>query len=1768
MNFRKMLRCWIGLLMLASLAAPLRATHIVGADLYYECINPVFHQYRVTLKMYRDCARGQAPFDDPVVLFIFDGASGAVVQTLNMPKPPQTPQLEPVNWDACVGTPYTICVEEGIYTGIVTLPPRPGGYDLAWARCCRNSAIDNLRAPLGEGITFLAHIPPAASGGCNSMPTFNQVPPIFLCAGQPFNFNHGATDPDGDSLVYALVNPYNGMDLLGRGAGNSQINPGDPPPVVNAGNPMGPPPYANVAFNPGYTYLDPFGSGNFNIDPRTGFIQVTPNQPGIFVMAISVFEYRNGVLLSENRRDFQIHVLRCRLPDDPPLINHFFGALPHSGDTLYVDANQPFCYDVVVRDSNITDTLVAASVSAAFGNGTFTAPLARFVWTGINPLQGQVCWQSACAYANQLIPLILTAYDINDCPNINNVFDTVWVRVRIPPNLPPRISPNLSGLQVIGDTIFVRPNQAFCIPFEVTDPDARDSLRLTGLSPVFRDPDGPSLSWSGVNPLQGQVCWTPGCSRSGALLPLEFAAYDDPDCQGALWDTLRLFVKIIPPPNGPPVITPNLSGLNVQGDTITVAARSAFCFDFTVTDPEPGDSLSAVGSGPAFSGASPAQLRVTGLNPLQGRLCWQPGCEYEGMLIPIVLSALSRGECGSLGVATRTLYVRVTVPGNRAPRMRFDYGSLPRQGDTLVVSANQGFCVRFEVDDPDAGDTLQAFPLSPLLNSVGGPVFNWTGINPLQGQVCWTPGCQYAGQLIPLVIGAGDNGICSSRLTTGDTFYVKINIPPNNPPRAQHRFGNLKTRGDTILIEANERLCYEISFTDIDAADQLQAFALSPVFSGVPAATLRVTGSNPLTAVVCWTPDCSYEGKLIPFVVGANDNGACNNSLYAYDTVWVRILRLNGAAPQIITDLTGNRYRGDTLFMSVGDSICYSFMAIDRSKGSGFGATFQFQDLNGANLGYGYYKLEQRGDTIYGRVCFKAYCGNGGTTYRMLISAFDQGKCPPFPGTQKALYLRVKATFFISAGADAGFCEGSGGVQLNAVPYGGSGPYSYQWGCTLAPLCGFSNPNVANPVVNPAQSATYFVQMSDANGCRSEIDSVKVTVWPNPIVDAGPDRFFCEGDPGVLLQGRVLNAAQLRGPLRWMWSPTAGLSQPNQPTTYARPDTSTIYTLQVFDARGCSSYTTTLDTLSTALVQLRERPRVDAGPDIHICFRDSSQLIARVKGPPPPYRYEWTPQLGLNDSSIMAPMLSPPQTVTYFLVAWARGCPSEADSVTVHVHTIPTVDPGPVRDICQGDSLRLPGLAGGDISTTDYSYRWTPGAGLSDSTAAQPWAFPRSSTTYRLQAVSRYGCGNVSQDTRVVVAPTPIAVAGPGGYICRGDSFQLQGSHRWEGPSGSPVEYRWEAAEGIRDLYLPSPKASPSQTMLYRLHTRHLACSSSDVVKVDVLEGINNLRVGADTLRICQGDSVRLFAGGGLGNARFQWTPSTSLDDPNSASPIARPAASTTFRVNVQEGKCQDRDSVRITVLARPDPAYLLHVPTGCDEDMTVVVQAQAAPAAYSWNFGDGSPVSNERQAAHRYAAPGAYRLRLTVTGFGGCAASDSSRLIELATPGRGDFASVPGPDAALPLPQAALQLEDLSQGAIAWHWDFGDGRSSSAQHPLHHYESPGDFYVTLWITDSLGCVQRVQKGPYRIYAPELFIPNVFTPNGDGFNEFFALTYTGKERFSVEVFDRWGAPVFHSTDPAFQWDGSLQGSSAASGVYFYVLRVGEKLYKGNVMLLR
>ena len=256
------------------------STHIVGGVLTYRALPN--NDYEVSLTVYRDCYNGVPFFSNPALIIAFDSSHNAV-DTLVLPidsiRNIPTPAIYQ---NACRYKLPHICYHYATYTGIIHLPYSPGGYTLAYEQCCWNWTIHNI--DYGGNLVMKTEITDSAMINGNQAPLFKDLPPSIVCQGLPFNFDHSANDADGDSLVYELFTPFEGIA----------------------------PPFGPVPYQAGYSLTNLTNSVNdMKIDSVTGMLSVTIDALGQYVYGVRVKEYRNGTYIGSTWRTYQINSASC-----------------------------------------------------------------------------------------------------------------------------------------------------------------------------------------------------------------------------------------------------------------------------------------------------------------------------------------------------------------------------------------------------------------------------------------------------------------------------------------------------------------------------------------------------------------------------------------------------------------------------------------------------------------------------------------------------------------------------------------------------------------------------------------------------------------------------------------------------------------------------------------------------------------------------------------------------------------------------------------------------------------------------------------------------------------------------------------------------------------------------------------------------------------------------------------------------------------------------------------------------------------------------------------------------------------------------------------------------------------------------------------------------------------------------------------------------------------------------------------------------------------
>ena len=163
--------------------------------------------------------------------------------------------------------------------------------------------------------------------------------------------------------------------------------------------------------------------------------------------------------------------------------------------------------------------------------------------------------------------------------------------------------------------------------------------------------------------------------------------------------------------------------------------------------------------------------------------------------------------------------------------------------------------------------------------------------------------------------------------------------------------------------------------------------------------------------------------------------------------------------------------------------------------------------------------------------------------------------------------------------------------------------------------------------------------------------------------------------------------------------------------------------------------------------------------------------------------------------------------------------------------------------------------------------------------------------------------------------------------------------------------------------------------------------------------------------------------------------------------------------------------------------------------------------------------------------------------------------------------------------PKNVIAFTNNSIGNIvSYHWDFGDGTSSSDQDPsIHLYpdtKEAASYAVQLIIRDEMGCQDTASEQIIRLQTCNVSVPNAFTPNGDGKNDYlYPLNAYAASDLRFMVFNRYGQLVFETRDWTKKWDGRMNGQPAESGAYVWMLSYtdgsGKKLsQRGTTILIR
>jgi gliding motility-associated-like protein len=744
------------------------------------------------------------------------------------------------------------------------------------------------------------------------------------------------------------------------------------------------------------------------------------------------------------------------------------------------------------------------------------------------------------------------------------------------------------------------------------------------------------------------------------------------------------------------------------------------------------------------------------------------------------------------------------------------------------------------------------------------------------------------------------------------------------------------------------------------------------------------------------------------------------------------------------------------------------------------------------------------------------------------------------------------------AGLDFELCSGETALIGTAAIAG----YEYSW----SPDEDLNDPAIAQPSFTPENvSGADIVQtltVEVIEGFCSASDEVEVTIHPLPNANAGEDQLICYGETTSLQAAGGLSYEWLASP--WIQPGDEILQNPS-----VTPLSDAEFVLTVTDAFSCQAN----DTITVFVPE--ELTVLETATD-EVCFGVcDGEILLTPSGGWGTVSVDWTE--AVNDDLNITDLCG--GNYNYTLI----------DSLNCTLTGMITINELPDYFIdevnitpptCFGENTGVLEV----LSATAVEYNLVDPETTNDSGIFAGLG----AGSYDLNVTDANGCvADTSITFTELSAAMSISVPNDELIICVNQDITF--SANAQGGDGD-LTYYWGNAlppAGFESNENPYITQLQNESTYYVYALDGFACST-DTLSIDAnfLSPIS-VDAGPDpVVEICQGECVDLtsLASGGNGVLSSLWvavdgSPADTIAfTPNTT---VCPDLTTEYTVLVNDGcSAEASATVLVTVYLTPEVTFTSDAYSGCFP-LTVTLTNNTDPNLTEnciWDFQDGNlqPICGDIE--YTFADPGTYTPSLTVTSANGCTSSAEIDLpIEVYDYPVADFTWTPNPVTTL---ENEVQLLNTSQGATLFEWTIGSGPVSIDDNPSFVL-NPNDFAseeVCLYAESPFGCSNEICQVISLQSQLLVYVPNAFTPDGDGVNEVFKPVISGAfpDQYLFRIWDRWGNVVFQTEDMNEWWTGNVERGEfyGQNEVYHWEIQVisietGEEVTQiGSVTLLR
>ncbi len=481
---------------------------------------------------------------------------------------------------------------------------------------------------------------------------------------------------------------------------------------------------------------------------------------------------------------------------------------------------------------------------------------------------------------------------------------------------------------------------------------------------------------------------------------------------------------------------------------------------------------------------------------------------------------------------------------------------------------------------------------------------------------------------------------------------------------------------------------------------------------------------------------------------------------------------------------------------------------------------------------------------------------------------------------------------------------------------------------------------------------------------------------------------------------------------------------------------------------------------------------------------------------------------------------------------------SDSSFVTISVGSFEGGIIEPIPSICPGESVTLEAYGG-------MTYAWSPGQYMDDSTSATPTVTIFETTTF--EVVITDSCGVQTETITVPVFGGSFEII-EDQQMCIEDTLVL-----W---AQGGQDYQWQPSNlVIGNANSSEIQVSPPSTTEFTVNiVTEEGCELRDTVLVEVFTDLP-IPVIDDSLEVCMGDAVQISVSGG---DAYSWSPTTFIDNPNASTVSASPITDTWYFVEFINACGSVFDSVLVKVIE-------VFPSAGND---TIVCPGEPVSlwaeggTSYLWSPEQHVADPTSPQTTASPDVPTNYVV--TVFNDLGCFATDTVFIEHFPTPyiqTSPDYYGFQGDE-------VTIHAEGNSQGTYTWspseYLNCVNCQTVVASPPI-------TFAYRVDFVDENGCTA---SDSVRIFFdPIIYVPNTFTPNGDGENDYFFPVGGNIREFTMLIFNRWGELIYEFDSFEDQWDGTYFGNPVQDGTYVWKIKYTDlygnrEVLVGHVNLLR